>query len=113
MGSGQTFPNAFAFRDAMYLMSLSARFRYYYKRNSYKHINVTCTFNAYPWKITCCAVGASNIVKVRTFINDHCHIIDDVVASQPFVRSNRASTVTDEVIRSTLKYQLRQICKLH
>ena len=40
MGSGQTFPNVSAFRDALYLMSLSGRFRYYYKRNSYKHITL-------------------------------------------------------------------------
>ena len=54
MGSGQTFPNVFAFRDALYLMSLSERFRYYYKRNSYKHITVLCTVTNCPWKITYC-----------------------------------------------------------
>ena len=31
MGSGQTFPNVSAFRDALYPMSLSGRFWYYYK----------------------------------------------------------------------------------
>ena len=111
MGSGQTFPNAFSFWDVMYIMSLSYRFWYYYKRNGYKHISVTCTVSGCPWKITCHVVGASNVVKVYTFINDHSHIVDDVVASQPFVRSNRASIVIDEVIRSTLEYQPRQICK--
>ena len=50
-------------------------------------------------------MGVSNVVKVHTFINDHSHTIDDVVASQPFVRSNSASMVIDEVIRSTLEYQ--------
>ena len=47
---------------------------------------------------------------MHTFINDHSHTIDDVVASQPFVRSNRASMVIDEG-RSTPEYQSQQICK--
>ena len=62
MGSEQTFPNVSAFRDALYIMSLSGRFRYYYKRNSYKHITVICTVTNCPWKITCCVVGASDVV---------------------------------------------------
>ena len=37
MGSGQTFANADAFRDALYLMSIAGRFPYYYKKNSCKH----------------------------------------------------------------------------
>ena len=37
--------------------------------------------------------------------------MDDVVASLPVVRSNRVDVVIDEVIRSTPKYQPRQICK--
>ena len=98
MCSGQTFPNAFTIWDAVYLMSLSNRFRYYYKRNNYKHIIVTCTVNGCPWKITCRLVGASNVVKVQTFINGHSHTIDDATASQPFVRPNCASMVIDEVI---------------
>ena len=65
MGSGQTFPNAYVFRDAVYLMSLSDRFWYYNKRNSYKHIIVTSTVNGWLWKITCHAVGESNVVKVQ------------------------------------------------
>ena len=48
MGSGQTFPNVSAFRDDLYLMSLSGRFRYYYKRNSYKHIIVICMVTNCP-----------------------------------------------------------------
>ena len=53
MGTGQTFPNVSAFRDALYLMSLLGRFRYYYKRNSYKHIYVIYTVTDCPWTITC------------------------------------------------------------
>ena len=111
MGSGQTFPNVSAFRDALYLMSLSGKFRYYYKRNSYKHITVICTVTNYPWKITCRAVGALDVIQVHTFRNEHSHTVDDVVASQPVVRSNCAAVVIDEVIRSTPEYQPRKICK--
>ena len=67
MGSGQTFPHVSAFWDALYLMSLSRRFRYYYKRNSYKYITVICTVTNCPWKITCRVVGASDVVHVHTF----------------------------------------------
>ena len=95
MGSGQTFPNVSTFQDALYLMSLSGRFRYYYKRNSYKHITVICTVTNYPWKLTCCAVGASDVVQVHTIQNEHSQ--DDVVASQPVVRFNHAAVVIDEV----------------
>ena len=98
MGSGQTFPNVSAFWDALYPMSLSGRFWYYYKRNSYKHINVICTVTDCPWKITCRAVSASDVVQVHTFRNEHNHTVDDVIASQPVVRSNRATVVIDEVI---------------
>ena len=45
MASGQTFLNADAFRDAMYLMSISGRFRYYYNRNYFKHMTIICTVN--------------------------------------------------------------------
>ena len=48
MGSGKKFPNVSTFQDALYLMSLSGRFRYYYKRNSYKHITVICTMTNCP-----------------------------------------------------------------
>ena len=57
-----------------------------------------------PWKITCRVVGASDVVQVHTFRNEHSHTVDDVVASQPVVISNRAAVVIDEVIRSTPEY---------
>ena len=85
-------------------MSLSGRFWYYYKRNSYKHITVICTVTNCPWKITCRVVGASGVVQVHTFRNDS-HIVDDMVASQQVVRSNRVVVVIDEVIRFTPEYQ--------
>ena len=40
MASGQTFPNADAFCDVVYLMSIVGRYRYYYKKNSCKHMTV-------------------------------------------------------------------------
>ena len=111
MASGQAFLNADAFRDAMYLMSISGRFRYYYNRNCFKHITVICTVNDCLWKITCCAVGASHLVKVHMFVNEHIHTVDDLVSSQTLVRCNQASMVIDDVIRCTPKYMPRQICK--
>ena len=48
---------------------------------------------------------------MHTFINEHSHSVDDVVASQPLMKSNRAAVVIDKVIHSTLDYQPRQICK--
>ena len=111
MGSRQTFPNASAFWDALYLMSLKGRFWYYYKRNTSKHVCVVCTVNECQWKITCHAISASKVVQVHTFINEHNHSVDDVAASQPLVRSNRALVVIDDVICSTLDYQPRKICK--
>ena len=88
MASGQTFPNADAFRDAVYLMSIVGRFRYYYKKNSCKHMTIICTVNDCPWKITCRVVGASHLVQVHTFVNEHRHTVDDVDSSQPLVRCN-------------------------
>ena len=55
-------------------------------------------------KITCRAVGASHLVQVHTFINEHRHTIDDEVSSQPLVRCNRALKVIDDVIRCTPEY---------
>ena len=111
VGSEQTFPNASKFRDAIYLMSLARKFWYSYKRNSPKHMTVVCTIENCPWKITAHAIGYSNIVQVHTFRNLHNHCLEDVALSQPLVRSTRASLVIDDVIRSTLEYQPRQICK--
>ena len=104
MASGETFPNADAFRDAVYLMSIVGRFWYYYKKNSYKRMTVICMVNDCTWKITCCVVGASHLVQVHMFVYDHGHTVDDVVSSQPLVRCNRASKVIDDVIRCTLEY---------
>ena len=74
-------------------------------------MTVVCTIEDCPWKITACAIGDSNIVQVHTFRNVHNHCLEDVVLSQPLVRSTRASLVIDDVIRSTPEYQPRQICK--
>ena len=86
-------------------MSLLRRFQYYYKRNSYKHITVIYMVTDCPWKITCRVVDAADVVQVHTFRNEHSHNVDNMVASQPVVRSNCATMVIDEVIRSTLVYQ--------
>ena len=48
---------------------------------------------------------------MHTFRNEHRHTMEDVVTSQPIVRSNRAAVVIDEVIRFTPEYQPRKICK--
>ena len=56
-------------------------------------------------------MGASHLVQVHTFVNKHRHTVDDVVSSQSLVRCNRASKVIDDVIRCTLEYMPRKICK--
>ena len=74
-------------------------------------MSLVCTIDNYPWKITCRALGAANVVQVHTFENTHNHSLDDVSSSQPMIRANRASMVIDDVIRLTPEYQPRQICK--
>ena len=61
MASGQTFPNADAFRDAMYLMSIAGRFRYYYKKSNCKHMTVIYKVNDCPLEdnLLCCGCFAS------------------------------------------------------
>ena len=70
---GQIFRNAFKFRDAMYLMSLGGRFRYKFKKNTPKRMSVVCTIDKCPWKITCRALGSTNVVQIHTFENAHNH----------------------------------------
>ena len=111
MGSGNTFPNASNFRDAMFMMSLVWRFRYSFKRNSSKHMTVLCTIAECLWKITCHAIESSNVVQAYTFRNFHNHSLEDVASCQPLVRSTRSTLVIDNVIRSTPEYQPRQIYK--
>ena len=89
MGTRQPFPNAYAFRDALYLISLGGRFWYYYKRNTSKHICVVYTVNECQLKITCLAIGVSDVIQVNTFINEHSRSVDDIITSQPLARSNR------------------------
>ena len=74
-------------------------------------MSLVCTIDNCPWKITCCSLGATNVVQVHTFENTHNHSLDDVASSQPTIRANRASMVIDDVIRLTSEYQLHQICK--
>ena len=111
MGSGHTFPNTVEFQDAVYLMSIVGRFHYCFKRNSIKHMTIVCTIDECPWKVTAHAIGDSNIFQVHIFRNLHNHSLEDVVLSQPLVRSNRASLLIDDVIWFTPEYQPRQICK--
>ena len=111
MASGQMFPNADAFCDVVYLMSIAWRFQYYYKRDCFKHMTFICTVNGCPWKITCRVVGASHVVQVHTFVNEHRHTVDNLVSSQPLVRCNQASKVIDDAIRCTPENMSRQICK--
>ncbi|KAL6323882.1 hypothetical protein AAG906_005879 [Vitis piasezkii] len=87
------------------------RFRYSFTRNTPKHMTVVCTITQCPWKVTAHAIGDSKIVQVHTFRNVHNHSLEDVSSSQPLIRSNRASLVIDDVIRSTPNYQPSQICK--
>ena len=59
-------------------------------------------------------MGESNVVKEHTFINNHSNTVDGVVASQPFVRSNCASRVINEVMHpSNAKYdRIRTTCNI-
>ena len=92
-------------------MSLVRRFRYRFKKNTPQRINLVCTNDNCLWKITCCALGAANVIQVHTFENTHNHSLDDVASSQPTIRANLASMVIDDVIRSTPEYKPCQICK--
>ena len=74
-------------------------------------MTVRCTVNDCPWKITCHVVGASHLIQVHRFVNEHRHTVDDVVSSQPLVRCNRVSKVIDDVIRCTPEYMPQKICK--
>ena len=89
MDSGQMFSNADVFR-VVYLMSIVGRFRYCYKKNSFKHMTIICMVNDFPWKITCRAMGALHLVQVHTFVNEHRHTINDLVYAQPLVRCDQA-----------------------
>ena len=111
LDSGQTFRNASEFHDVMYLMSLVERFRYRFKKNTPQQMSLVCTIDNCPWKSTCCALGATNVVQVHTFEKTHNHSLNDVASSQPTIRANRASMLIDDVIRSTPEYQPCQICK--
>ena len=70
-------------------------------------MTIICTVNDCPWKITYRAMGASHLVQVHMFENEHRHIVDGLVYAQPLVRCNRASKVIDDVIRCTPKYMPR------
>lgn len=96
--SGQTFPNATIFRDALYPFSIGWRFRYRFKRNTVKHMCIVCMASECPWEIACRAIGALSVAQVHTFINEHNHSVDDLIECQPIIRSNRAAVVIDEII---------------
>ena len=75
--------------------------------NTPERISTVCTIENYPWKITCRALGETNVVQVHMFEKTHNHSLDDIASSQPTIRANRASMVIDDVIHLTPKYQPR------
>ena len=111
IGSGQTFRNANEFWDIVYMMSLPGRFLYRFKKNNLKQMSVVFTIEKCPWRITCRPISSSKVVQVHTFKIGHNHSLYDVASSQPSIKDKRVSKMIDDVIRSTLDYQPRQICK--
>ena len=95
----------------MYMMELAGRFRYRFKKNNLKQMNVVCTIEKCPGRITCHAIGSTSIVQVHTFEIGYNHSLDDVASSQPLIKAKRVSKMIDDVIRSTPNYQPCQICK--
>ena len=109
--SRQTFCNANEFRDAMYMMSLLGRLRYRFKKNNPKQMSVVCTVEKCPWRITYHAIDSAKVVQVHIFEINHNHSLDDVAFSLPSIRAKCVYKMIDDVIRSTLDYQPRKICK--
>ena len=92
-------------------MSVGGHFRYKFKRNCLKHMIVICIVKGCPWKATAHTVGRTKMVQVNTFRNEHNHSLEDVSMSEPSVHCNRATTMSDDVIRSNPDYLPCQICK--
>ena len=77
------------------MMSLAGRFRYRFKKNNLKQISVVWTIEKCLWRITCCAIGLTNVVQVHTFEISHNHSLDDVTSSQSSIRAKRVSKMID------------------
>ena len=93
------------------MMTLAGRFRYRFKNNNLKKMSVVCTIEKCPWRITCRAFSSTKVGQVHIFEIGHNHSLDDVVSSQPSIRAKPVSKMIDDVIRSAVDYQPRQICK--
>ena len=48
---------------------------------------------------------------MKTFRNMHIHVVDDSSSLQPALRTKQGRHIVDDVIRASLDYLSRQICK--
>ena len=53
----------------------------------------------------------TQIIQVYTFRNMHNHFVDDATFGKPIVLTKCGSAFVDDVIKATLDYFPRQICK--
>ena len=111
LGLGHTFKNVEEFRNKIYQMSLSGRFKYKYMKNSLNHMSMKCSFEGCHWKITTHAIEGNEILWVHTYQVNHNHIAQDECLFKVRVSSKRAIVVVKDVFRTTLDYLSRQICK--
>ena len=109
--SGQNFPLMKDFRDVVYFLSIGCRFRYKFKRNSFKHKSVVCNFNGCPWKVTINDIGAIQMVQVFGFKDMHNHLVDDVTFHKLVISTKHGGALVDDVIKGTLDYLPRLLCK--
>ena len=80
-------------------------------KNSHKQMSVSCVVPTCQWKITTHAVGDIRVVQVHMFRNMLIHTVDDSSSLQPALHTKRGNHTMDDVIRVSLDYFPKQICK--
>lgn len=95
--------SAFAFRKAVYKLSIDGKFKYKFTTNKPSALYAICKAGNCPWKVSARAVKNSEMVQVTALNNHHIHSVDES-NKIPSVKSKYAChLVTDSILKDPAK----------
>lgn len=101
---GQAFENAEVFRQAIFRYAIAKKFTYKYLNNSPKYMKIQCAVDGCPWKLTAGREGSSNLVSVKTFIDNHSHSAMDQIKCKPKLMAKLMGNIIQEKIMDSPTY---------
>lgn len=99
IGSGHTFNDALAFRNALYRYSLAHKFNYKFLKNSTHIMRVRCLVEECEWQVNAVQVGETASMRVTTFIEEHSHSAQDINDAKSKLKPKLAANIISSKIK--------------